>query len=217
MHLPVYLSIFLSAGNFVTIVNFMLIEAGVKMKQLPLPDYTELTEALNETALKMHASQVHGIITGLLCGNPKNKAAWEELVTGNQESDSTHQSLQLLYEGTAKQLSDFQMDFQLVLPEDGDNLQVRAEGLTLWCQGFLTGLKSAGVQVAGREPGELTEAIDDLVEIAKMNYEEVVESEEDEEAYIELVEYVRMAAIMINQELRDQDKADTSKQSTHLH
>ena len=41
-----------------------------------------------------------------------------------------------------------------------------------------------------------------MVEIAKMNYEEVVESEEDETAYVELVEYVRMAAILIYEELR---------------
>jgi len=217
MHLPVSLSIFLSDSNFVTIVNFMLIEAGVKMKQLPLPDYTELSEALNDTALKMHASQVHGIITGLLCGNPNNKAAWEEMVTGNQESETTHKALELLYEGTAKHLSDFEMDFQLVLPDDDDDLQMRAEGLTLWCQGFLTGLKSAGVQVVGRESGELTEAIDDLVEIAKMNYEEVVASEEDEEAYVELVEYVRMAVIMINQEIREEQKAKKAAQSSQLH
>lgn len=194
----------------------MLIGAGVKMKQLPLPDYTELSEALNDTALKMHASQVHGIITGLLCGNPNNKAAWEEMITGNQESDATHNSLQLLYEGTATHLSDFLMDFQLVLPEDDDDLPVRAEGLTLWCQGFLTGLKSAGIQVVEREPGEVTEAIDDLVEIAKMNYEDVVASEEDEEAYVELIEYVRMAVIMINQELREEEKAKKAK-SSQLH
>lgn len=188
------------------------------MKELSLPNYGELTQALNKTTLKLHPSQVHGLISGILCGNPKSTAAWEELVTGGKESTQTHQLLQTLYDASAKQLADFLFEFELVLPSDSDDLPVRAEALTLWCQGFLTGLKLAQIQIVDREPSEITEAINDLIEIAKMNYEEVVASEEDEDAYIELVEYVRMAVILIYQDLREaeQEASKASGSSNNL-
>lgn len=189
------------------------------MKPTNLPTYAELDAALNETTLKLHPSQVHGLICGLLCGNPKKPAAWEELVTGTKESTQAHKVLQALYEVTAQQLSEFLFELQLMLPADSESLPVRAEALTLWCQGMLTGLKMTDVPIVDREPGELTEAIDDLVEIAKMNYEEVVASEEDEEAYSELVEYVRMAVILIYQDLREAETPARTKKNTsqHLH
>jgi uncharacterized protein YgfB (UPF0149 family) len=188
------------------------------MKQQSMPTYRELNQALSKTTLKFHPSQVHGLICGILCGNPKSSAAWEELVTGGEDSAKTHTILQGLFDASGKQLDEFLFEFQLVLPPDADDLPARAEALTLWCQGFLTGLKLAQVQIIDREPGEMTEAINDLIEIAKMNYEEVVASEEDEAAYIELVEYVRMAVILIYQDMREEDvKAKTTSSSNHLH
>lgn len=188
------------------------------MKQQSLPTFRELEQSLNKTALKLHPSQVHGLICGILCGNPTSSTAWEELVTGGKESPKTHALLQALYDGTAKQLVEFLFELALILPADSETLPYRAEALTVWCQGFLTGLKLAQVQIIGRDPSEMTEAINDIIEIAKMNYEEVVASEEDEAAYVELVEYVRMAVILIYQDIRE---TSTTKKdphsSTHLH
>ena len=175
------------------------------MKSFDLPSYTALERALNQTALKLHPSEAHGLICGILCGKPSSpsvKSAWEEVITGGgEEAAKALAILHTLYEVSANQLKDFLFDFKMVLPVESEELAVRAEALTLWCQGMLTGLKLAQVPIEGREPDELKEAIDDLIEIAKMNYEDVVASEEDETAYTELVEYVRMAAIYIYQDL----------------
>lgn len=188
------------------------------MKQISLPKYKDLDQALAKTTLKLHPSQVHGLVAGILSGNPKSTAAWEELVTGGKEPAKTHEVLQELYDASAKQLKEFLFEFQLVLPPDSEALPLRAEALTLWCQGFLTGLKLIQIPIIGREPGEVTEAINDLIEIAKMNYEEVVASEEDEEAYVELVEYVRMAAILIYQDLHEEESTAKEKsRSSNLH
>lgn len=189
------------------------------MKQIDLPSFTELGQALSKTTLKLHPSQVHGLITGLLCGNPTNSASWEELVTGGTDTKITHEALQALYEASRQSLADFLFDFELLLPSDTDELTLRAESLTLWCQGFLTGLKIAQVPIVGREASDVTEAITDMIEIAKMNFEEVVASEEDEAAYTELVEFVRMAVILIYQDLRENDYPNLTKDdsSNHLH
>lgn len=188
------------------------------MKPIELPSYNDLMLALNSTALKLHPSQAHGLICGILCGNPSSHAAWEQLITGGSENVQTHEILQTLYQFSANQLQEFLFDFEMVLPEDGEALPVRAEAMTLWCQGMLTGLKIVQVPIADREPSEFTEAIDDLIEIAKMNYEDVVASEEDEAAYTELVEYVRMAVIFIYQDLHEgQVQAEVKESSKHLH
>ncbi len=180
----------------------------------PLPyHFAGLSETLNETALKMHASEVHGLISGLLCGQSKVEPdAWEALVTGEGGSRDVHTQLQGLYDATHRQLIDFLFEFDLILPEDEAPLMSRAEALTLWCQGFLTGLKLANVPLTGREPSELTEGINDLIEIAKMNYEQVVDTEEDEHAFAELVEYVRMVVIFIYQSLVGDVKPNNGSQ-----
>jgi hypothetical protein len=188
------------------------------MKQKTQATFEELSAALSKTALKLHASQVHGLICGILCGNPKSTAAWEELVTGGKETPKTHELLQLLYDTSAQQLDEFLFETQLILPLDDEALPQRAEALTLWCQGFLTGLKLVQVQIVDREASEVTEAINDIIEIAKMNYDEVVASEEDEAAYVELVEYVRVAVILIYQDLREAETTKkTTSSSNHLH
>jgi uncharacterized protein len=185
------------------------------MKPTQLPLFDDITESLEETELKLHASQVHGLITGVLCGNFNEDSSWLETVMGEKVTGEPANLLQELYLVTNKQLVDVLMSFQMVLPDDNYDLPERAEALTVWCQGFLTGLKVAGIPIVGREPSELTEAIDDLVEIAKMNYQEVVASEEDEDAYAELVEYVRMAVILIFTEIHT--VAESPSESSHLH
>lgn len=184
------------------------------MKKIILPKYKELTQALNKTTLKLHPSQVHGIVCGILCDDKKN-LPWEELITGSEELEDTHQVLRELYIASSKQLDEFLFEFQLVLPVDSIELPERAEALTLWCQGFLTGLKFVEIPIAGRSPSDITEAIDDIIEIAKMNYEEVVASEEDEVAYTELVEYVRMAVILIYQDKHEEQKPSRSANNLH--
>ena len=112
----------------------------------------------------------------------------------------------------------FQFDLQLLLPADEQPLPERAEALTLWVQGFLTGLKMTNVPLTEREPSDVTEAINDMIEIAKMNHEQVVASEEDEVAFVELVEYVRVSVILIYQTLRENEEPErktTSSRNVH--
>jgi hypothetical protein len=181
------------------------------MTQIDLPDYTELSRVLKWATPKLHPSQVHGLICGLLCGSPLHIAMWKESVIGREKIGKIDKELQALHGASVKQLSEFLFELRLLLPIDSVALPERAEALTLWSQGFLTGLKYVQVPIVERERGEVTEAINDIIEIAKMNYEDVVASNEDEMAYVELVEYVRVAVILIYQTLHA-NKA--SKQTT---
>lgn len=188
------------------------------MNKLSLPPFTEVSEALSQTALKYHPSEAHGLMSGMLCGETEaSLQAIMPVLTGDEGVSAAHETLQAMYQGSTQQLAEFLFEFALLMPDDDAPLAVRAEALTLWCQGFLTGLTLASVPIENREPSELTEAISDLVEIAKMNYEQVVDSEEDEQAFAELVEYVRMAVILIFQSQTNSGEPSTEFQDNLLH
>lgn len=180
------------------------------MKQAALPSFSELSKALTGTSLNWHASQVHGLVSGIICGNQAPKT-WEELSIGG-EDEKVQSLLQSLYAVSSKELKDFLFEFQLLLPEDEASLSERADALTLWCQGFLTGLKMAGVDLQAKNLGEASEAIQDLVEIANLNSDDIADNEEDEKAYTELLEYVRVAVILIYQTIHQIDENESSPQ-----
>lgn len=181
--------------------HFMLVP--IHMKDISLPDYSELSQTLSQTALKLNPAQAHGLMCGVLCGSQNSDIAWDKWAAGDQSADGIA-ALQALYDVTARQLSEFSFDFQLMLPPDGSDIAWRAEALTLWCQGFLTGLKMADIAIVGRKPSDVTEAISDMIEVAKMDYEEAISNEEDEIAYVELVEYVRLSAVLIYQDAHEE-------------
>lgn len=218
---------------FVKMNNFMLVVADMKL--VALPDYDELFDALLKTKLKLHPAEAHGLCCGMLCGGEgteNTEPAWEKIITGSGKRDDEdqktkspkqkttkqiHQLLTELYEITKKELDEFLFEFELLLPNDSQNLSERAEALTLWCQGFLTGLKVMNIPIPEHHHDDVSEAINDIVEIAKMNYEDVVESEEDEAAYVELVEFVRMAVVLIYQDGKSDELEEATTQLNHLH
>jgi yecA family protein len=183
------------------------------------PDYSKLDEALTEAGSTLHPSELHGLICGMLV-SPKDIAeAWQEVVKASQKASHIHSLVEGLYQLSKKQLEEFLFEFNLVLPHEEQPLPLRAEAITLWSQGFLTGLKLVHIPIENRDESECTEAIEDIIEIAKMNYEEVMANEEDESAYTEIVEYVRMAAILIYQAYRDKNSSPAvlSSPSHHIH
>lgn len=185
------------------------------MKPSSLPTFSNVQQALMKTSLKMHASEAHGLICGLLCGVPEKNADWLSLIAGNTIPTKAADNLQQLYAVSAKQFAEFTFELRLLLPKDSVALTERAESLTVWCQGFLTGLKLSAVAVLEVDSAEVAEVMKDLTEIAQMDYEDVASGEEDEAAYAELVEYVRMAAILIYQSSHDREQPQPNIQLVH--
>ncbi len=182
------------------------------MSQAPsLPSYTELTLALEKTQSNFQAAQVHGLLCGLICGTSgKTDDSWEKIVLGPKKSKKTLSMLQELYETSYHQINEFSFEFSLLLPTDRANLDTRAEALGLWCQGFVAGLQQTDALIENREPGEATDALNDIIEIAQVNYGDVTANEEDETAYFELIEYVRLAVLMLYHELGTDKQLDES-------
>lgn len=105
-----------------------------------------------------------------------------------------------LHDETLRQLRDPEFGFYLLLPDDSRPLALRAEALGDWCNGFLAGLGLAGVNRDQSLPEGVNEILRDFVEIAKVNFDVGDDDEDDEAAYMELVEYIRMGVLVIHQE-----------------
>jgi uncharacterized protein YgfB (UPF0149 family) len=186
-------------------------------KTITLPSYAELTELLATIPDSPDASQTHGLLSGYICGmtHNKDKYRWEQIL-GTDKNKVVQQALRQLFENSYRQLTEFSFEFSIILPDDEAEINTRAEALGLWCQGFLTGLKHADVDIE-QQQGEVAEAFDDFIEIAKVNFGSVAANEEDEEAYLELVEYVRLSALMIFHELRTSLTPQTVESKDKLH
>lgn len=182
-----------------------------------LPSYTEVANALKKTPANFDAAQVHGLMCGLICATSgQAETHWEKLLFGSSKSQKAKEILQELYENSYHQMSEFSFEFSLLLPDDNEDINQRAEALGLWCQGFITGLEQCKVPIQNRVPDEVTEALNDIIEISQVNYGDIASTDDDETAYFELVEYVRLAALMIFQELKSADEPPTDFEQNKL-
>ena len=90
--------------------------------------------------------------------------------------------------------------FDLLLPGEDRPLHERANGVLDWVRGLLFGLVLGGLE-RDRLQGQAREAFDDLVELTRLDLESVAEEDADEQALTEIVEFLRVAAMLIREEL----------------
>lgn len=108
--------------------------------------------------------------------------------------------VQALYTLVLRALQDDGYGFRPLLPDDALPLKTRIQALSQWCQGFLMGFGLAGPQALEALNGDLREAFNDISDISQMQLD-AEESEENEVYLCELVEYVRLAALGIFEQL----------------
>ena len=77
----------------------------------------------------------------------------------------------------------------------------RALALSQWCQGFLYGFGTGGPCRASELTAEVEEVLRDLTHISQASVDTGADAEEEEQAYAEIVEYVRVGVQLIHDEL----------------
>lgn len=105
--------------------------------------------------------------------------------------------LEAVYAATRDGLQGTEMGFALLVPGDDATLEERADALGAWCQGFLYGMAVRGLRDMEELPDELREILGDLSEISRAGVAREETDEEGEEAWAELVEYVRVAVQLV--------------------
>jgi hypothetical protein len=170
-------------------------------------DYAVLEAALESAGAECGAAESHGLLCGIICAAGKSdEAQWLEQVLGEENTLSAAAQaarglLVSLYSRSLLQLNDTDLGLELLLPDDADSLFERSTALGEWCQGFLYGLAMGGVRDEPEPTGHVAEIMHDLFEISQARPEQVA-SEEEESAYMEIAEYVRMCALLCHEELQ---------------
>ena len=152
----------------------------------------------------MSAAEAHGVATGMLCVDDRVDALdWlQNIFTGDVSLTEEEKNLLIdLFERTRELLASEGFEYELFLPEDDECLlRVEAEALQQWCQGFLHGIGYANA--AGDWPGEVMEILQDIVEISRLD--PAVQGEDDEQAIMEIEEYLRACVLLVREELSGQ-------------
>lgn len=179
----------------------------------PLPSYLTIEEALQILQIPLTAGECHGLICGLYCTNSDCDAILATLYAQSDQEDNneplihtSQNDLKELCQMTAHQFADANFGFQLLMPNDEQNLAERSAAIGLWCQGFISGLGEGNINIGQDFKAELQELIADLTEISKIDSNSLNNDEEDEVNFTELVEYVRVAALTIHADLLLENK-----------
>jgi uncharacterized protein YgfB (UPF0149 family) len=189
-------------------------------------DWSLVNTALRRLGIGTDAAENHGMLCGLLCARgPDVERAWIDLLRDEQgeaapaateveAGTAAWADLSRLYRETIGQLRDEGFVFYLLLPDDGQPLQLRAEAMTEWCQGFLYGLAVGGLEDYTLLPEEVREIAEDIVEISRATTDGE-EGESDEAAYSELIEYLRVGVILVFETLEAERDTRTGAKVIH--
>ncbi|MDC9606260.1 MULTISPECIES: YecA family protein [Xenorhabdus] len=185
--------------------------------QNSLPNYQSFDEILHQQSIALTAAEMHGLISGLLCGGNhggNHDSSWQTLVhdlanDGLAFSQVLALPLRELYETTFELLDDSSFSFNLLLPDEEAGVFECAEALAGWVNHFLLGLGVANPKLT--EKPEIQEVITDLRNIGMLGYDEDEDQEELSQALEEVLEYVRVAVQLCYIAFATPKTADSAK------
>lgn len=166
--------------------------------------YNELDKLLNGVYAQAHPAECHGFLCGQVCTSSTTEDdLWREFLDVQTDDnlliEECYNEIQLLMANIVEEIQSGDFDFQLLLPDDEASLVQRVDALGEWCYGFLNGF-GVGEGAAIRPlSDECREVLEDMSKISQITVEEDTD-EADETALMELVEYVRVGAMMIFEE-----------------
>ena len=138
----------------------------------------------------------------------------EILPDGASLSDESAAMIERVFTATAASFGEQGMEFQPLLPDDEQPLNGRANALALWCTGFLYGLGTGQISDLEALNGDVGEIVRDFTEISRASGDAAEQDDSNEQAYAELVEFIRVAAQVVFEELlplREQSLPDGSR------
>ena len=177
-------------------------------KKQTLPSYNTINESLKILDAEGDASENHGLLSALiLTGSKVKRSAWVNSLAlrGLDQDDpiiaGATKALTQLFDVTHAQLASDDYTFQLLLPTDDTSFPTRIEALSHWSQGFVTGLGLIGIDPTQKGTTEAHEAMADLINFSLLRYNNESEGDEEaEEAFTNLVEYAKVAVLLLQRD-----------------
>lgn len=195
---------------------FLLFNASDLMSE-ETPDFDSVNRALLRLNADIEAAELHGTLSGLLCvmGNNASKHLDQLIPKGAKGDVLDSEAYEMIINSPVQvlaALNDPEFGYALLLPRDDEGLDVRTQALAEWSHGFLSGLAIAGIEDFSKLPKEASEFCHDLGEIARAGLSDMELGEEDEAAFEELSEYLRVGVLLIYELLNPSSPASPSGQ-----
>lgn len=177
------------------------------MTPQPATNFAELDRTLVDLRLGIGAAELHGSLTGFLCaGGMAHAGSWLHDLALDEVADAIKRPddravLDRMFVACAEELDDPDLAFTPLLPPDEQPIQDRAAALVEWCRGFLGGLGLSGTTIDNGLSREGNEILADVNRIAQTRFDQGDSAEDDEDAYTEVVEYVRVGVMLLHAEL----------------
>ncbi|CAE6950121.1 Putative conserved exported protein precursor [Pseudomonas marincola] len=160
--------------------------------------YTAFAALLTSNGFSVSPAELQGLLLGRSCAgagfatDPWLVDAAELL--GAAPEGTVRQALLGLQEMVKTELTGSDVTLVLLLPSDEAPLSERAVALGQWCQGFLGGFGLTAGDAA--LSAEAMEVLQDLSAIAQVQ-NALEESEDGENDYMEVMEYLRVAPLLL--------------------
>jgi len=186
--------------------------------------FAEINAELHSIEPQLDAAEAHGCLCGVLC-TVKNLSLhhWLQEILSLETDDEVTEAIDIqsladspalaqLFSESQQTLQGDSMEFALLLPDDDLPLASRVAAMARWVAGFLYGF-GVGALNHNDFPDSVEEALQDFTQITRANPDEVTDGEEDENAYAELIEFLRAAVQVVYDELETWRGAQVSTQS----
>lgn len=184
-------------------------------KETAVLDFDECCNQMLEFGYEVSPSELHGLLSGLVCTGLKiTPDSVINLVIKHLNvdscSDRNRQTLETMHEFIQREMFSAESSYALFLPDDELDIIQRIRCLAAWSQGFLVGFGTACGQMGMTEfTSETEEALKDIVNIANISDDfDTEETEESEAAYAEIVEYLKVAVLLMSSEFLAKVKPD---------
>ncbi|MDH0745846.1 YecA family protein [Pseudomonas sp. GD03842] len=163
----------------------------------PNSPYNAFAALLSGAGHPVSPAELHGLLLGRSCAGAGFDAdGWfddaQELLQTEPQAN-VRQALIGLQEMVKGELTSDEMAVVLLLPDDDEPLATRAAALGQWCQGFLHGFARIGGQSMSEDAQGV---LQDLAAIAQIQ-DALEESEDAENDYMEVMEYMRVAPLLL--------------------
>ena len=182
-------------------------------------NYEALSALLHRHNVLSDAAEVQGILCGMLAGGmePGNKQ-WQESLcdfvnVGEPLDNEISDTVEALFNQLLQQLRSDDFSMVMCLPDDEAPIGDRGQAIISWVQGFLLGFGVQNQEMMSCSD-DVKEALKDFSDIIQMDAD-MPETQESEQALYEVMEYVRISALLCYSELGSGDKPSEPDRVLH--
>lgn len=155
-------------------------------------------------------SELHGLLMGIIAvALPPSSDQWQQILEKLDVEALSPEALALLTEegeDVAAALADDSLDYMPMLPDDQHPLEECVQALADWCSGVVLGFGLASGHIRADE----AELLEDLQDVASVEFDATDDDEEGEESYADLLEFVRLIPVSLSTGRKKQDLAESS-------